>query len=283
MQTLPTVREMKSVVRDLRRAGKRIGFVPTMGALHEGHLSLLRVAHPLADVVICSIFVNPAQFGPHEDFDKYPRTLASDSEKLAVEKTDFLFAPSTEEMYPPGATTYVTVEDLSERLCGRSRPGHFRGVTTIVSKLFNIVQPDVAIFGQKDAAQVSIIRRMVRDLDLGVEIVSAPIIREADGLAMSSRNVYLSAEDRKRGLALHRSLQKVQQSFLEGERDSQRLIKAGEDVLAAEGGVDRDYLEIVDPSDLLPLPQASEGALVAVAAKLGTTRLIDNIILKGSA
>src|SRR5580704_14966432 len=204
MKICKTIEEMRSASRDARREGKRFGFVPTMGALHEGHLSLVRAAKAKSDVVAVSIFVNPLQFGPTEDLAKYPRSFERDRELLEKEAVDIVFAPQPEEMYPKGAVTYVTVEGLSEKLCGRSRPGHFRGVATVVAKLFHILEPDAAFFGQKDAAQVAIIKRMVRDLNLPVEIVVGEIVREADGLAMSSRNGYLDPQQRQQALALHR-------------------------------------------------------------------------------
>ena len=270
---------MRSASRAVRRRGKRLGFVPTMGALHEGHLSLVRAARAANDVVAASIFVNPTQFGPTEDLAKYPRSFERDCELLEGEGVEFVFAPSVEEVYPAGTVTWVTVEELSGKLDGRSRPGHFRGVTTVVSKLFHIVEPDQAFFGQKDAAQVAIIRRMVRDLNMAVEIVVCPIVREADGLAMSSRNAYLSSEDRKRALVLHHSLTRVQQLVETGERDAARLAAAGRQELAQEKLVRLDYFEIVDPATLDPVKDVSGGALVAVAAYVGTTRLIDNLVI----
>lgn len=279
MQIFKTIESMRGASRAVRHQGKRLGFVPTMGALHEGHFSLVRAAKAQCDVVAASIFVNPTQFGPNEDFSKYPRTFERDCELLTKEGVGMLFAPGTEEMYQAGAVTYVTVEGLSERLCGKSRPGHFRGVTTVVSKLFNIVEPDVAFFGQKDAAQVAIIRRMVCDLNIPVEIVACPIVRDADGLAMSSRNTYLDPQQRKTALILHRSLEEVRRAFESGERNVPKLIKIGHDVFATEPSVRLDYLEIVDPDILSPLEIADGAALVAVAAFVGTTRLIDNFLL----
>jgi len=252
-----------------------------MGALHEGHLSLVRAARAASDVVAASIFVNPTQFGPNEDLAKYPRSFERDCELLEGEGVEFVFAPWVEEMYPAGAVTWVTVELLSGKLDGKSRPGHFRGVTTVVAKLFNIVEPDRAFFGQKDAAQVAIIRRMVRDLNLPVEIVVCPIVREPDGLAMSSRNAYLSSEERKRALMLHRSLMRVQRLAEAGEGDVSRLVAAGCEEFARERSVRLDYFEIVDPDTLEPVRDLSGGALVAVAAFVGTTRLIDNVLLEG--
>ena len=243
---------MRAASRAVRRAGKRLGFVPTMGALHEGHLSLVRAARASTDVVAASIFVNPTQFGPNEDLAKYPRSFERDRELLEREGVELLFAPSVEEMYPAGGVTWVTVEGLSDKLDGRSRPGHFRGVTTVVAKLFHIVEPDAAFFGQKDAAQVAIIRRMVRDLNLPVEIVVCPIVREPDGLAMSSRNAYLSPEQRKQALVLHRSLMRVQELADAGERDAAKLVAAGREEFGEESSVRLDYFEIVDPTRWIP-------------------------------
>jgi pantoate--beta-alanine ligase len=280
MKICQTVQEMRAASRDAQPAGKRVGFVPTMGALHEGHLSLVRAARTQADVVVVSIFVNPTQFGPNEDLSRYPRPFDRDRELLEKEGVDFLFAPSVEEMYPPGAVTYVTVDGLSQKLCGKSRPGHFRGVTTVVSKLFHIVEPDLAFFGQKDAAQVTIIRRMVRDQHLPVQIVACPIVREPDGLAMSSRNAYLDLQQRKSALALSRSLLRVSKLFAEGERKAAQLIAAAARVLAEEPSVRLDYFEIVDPDTLDAVEEIVKPALVAVAAFVGTTRLIDNMVLQ---
>lgn len=270
---------MRTASRAARGAGRRLGFVPTMGALHEGHLSLVRAARGSCDVVAASIFVNPTQFGPTEDLAKYPRSFERDREMLEREGVDLLFAPSVEEMYPAGAVTWVTVEELSNKLDGRSRPSHFRGVTTVVAKLFHVVEPDAAFFGQKDAAQVAIIRRMVRDLNLPVEIVVCPIVREPDGLAMSSRNAYLDAQQRKQALVLHRSLMRVQQLSDAGERDAVTLAAAGREEFARESSVRLDYFEMVSPETLEAVTDISNGALVAVAAYVGNTRLIDNVVL----
>jgi pantoate--beta-alanine ligase len=280
MKIYKTITEMRAASRAARSGGNRLGLVPTMGALHEGHLSLVRAARAQSDIVAVSIFVNPTQFGPNEDFSKYPRTFERDCALLEKEGVDFVFAPSVDEMYPKGAVTYVTVEGLSEKLCGRSRPGHFRGVTTVVSKLFHIVEPDLAFFGQKDAAQVAIIRRMVRDLNMPVDIVVCPIVREPDGLAMSSRNTYLDPQQRKSALVLHRSLAQIEEIFGKGERNSSRLVATGKEVFSKEPEVRLDYLEVVDLENLDPMPQITGIALVAVAAFLGTTRLIDNVILR---
>jgi len=291
---------MRSASRGVRGAGRRLGFVPTMGALHAGHLSLVRAARADADVVAASIFVNPMQFGPNEDLAKYPRSFERDCELLEREGVELLFAPSVEEMYPsaaegmvhsaqdqslanksvrPTAATWVTVEGLSDKLDGGSRPGHFRGVTTVVAKLFHVAEPDAAFFGQKDAAQVAIIRRMVRDLNLPVEIVVCPIVREADGLAMSSRNAYLDGEQRKRALVLHGSLRRVKELADAGERDAAKLAAAGRQEIGRENGVRLDYFEIVNAETLEPVDNVAGGALVAVAAVVGTTRLIDNVVL----
>jgi pantoate--beta-alanine ligase len=280
MKICATVEEMRAASRAVRREGMRLGFVPTMGALHEGHLSLVRAAKSQSDVVAVSIFVNPTQFGPKEDFSKYPRSFERDCQLLEAEGVDLVFAPSVEEMYPKGAVAYVTVEGMSEKLCGRSRPGHFRGVTTVVAKLFHIIEPSRAFFGQKDAAQVAIIRRMVRDLNFSVEIVACPIVREADGLAMSSRNVYLDPQQRKSALVLRRSLTRAQSLFDQGVNCADKLIAAGKEVFAEQPSVRLDYLEIVAPDTLDPVAEVTQPSLVAVAAFVGTTRLIDNIVLR---
>jgi pantoate--beta-alanine ligase len=280
MRVFDSINDVRAASRTARREGKSLGLVPTMGALHEGHLSLVHAAKAQCDLVAASIFVNPLQFGPNEDLAKYPRSFDHDSELFKREGGDFIFAPSVEEMYPAGAVTYVTVEGLSDRLCGRSRPGHFRGVTTVVSKLFNIVEPDRAFFGQKDAAQATIIRRMVRDLNIPVQIVVCPIVREPDGLAMSSRNAYLDPPQRKSALVLYRSLKAVQERFDQGERKVQTLIEAGKQAFAEDSSVRLDYFEIVGPETLDPVDDLSRPALVAVAAFVGKSRLIDNIVLK---
>src|ERR1700722_16033440 len=279
MKICQTIDDMRAASRHARHPGKRLGLVPTIGALHEGHLSLVRAAKAKCDVVAVSIFVNPLQFAPTEDLAKYPRTFESARELLETESVDILFVPAREEMYAAGAVTYVTVEGLGEKLCGKSRPGHFRGVTTVVAKLFHIVEPDAAFFGQKDAAQSTIIRRMVQDLNLPVEIVVCPIVREPDGLAMSSRNAYLDPQQRKSALVLQRSLLEIKNQFERGERNVTNLIEAGKQLLSQEAGARLDYLEIVDPSTLEPVTQFDRPALVAVAAFVGSTRLIDNIVV----
>jgi pantoate--beta-alanine ligase len=279
MHTCTTVSEVRAACRSLRENRKRVGLVPTMGALHEGHLSLVRAAKATCDAVAVSIFVNPTQFGPAEDLAKYPRQFDRDSELLKNEGVDLLFAPPVEEIYPEKSITWVLVEGLSEKLDGRSRPGHFRGVVTVVANLFNIVEPDTAFFGQKDAAQLAVIRRMVRDLNFPVEIVACPIVREPDGLAMSSRNVYLNPEERRRALVLHRSLQCVQETFRAGERNSAELVSAARQVLASEPQVVLDYFEAVDPDTLEPVERITQTTLIAIAARVGNTRLIDNVLL----
>jgi len=279
LRQIDTIAQMKTACRGLTRHGKTVGLVPTMGALHEGHLSLVRAAKMQCDAIAVSIFVNPLQFGPSEDFAKYPRTFQRDAAMLEELGVDLLFAPPVQEMYPTGAKTFVDVDDLSGKLDGGSRPGHFRGVATVVSKLFEIVRPDRAYFGQKDAAQVAVLRKMVRDLDMDVHIVVCPIVREADGLALSSRNAYLNPEQRKQGLVLSRSLQQVRAAAEAGETDAQRLIEIGTSVLRSEPGARLDYFAVVNPDTLEPIDHVVPGTLVAVAAWIGTTRLIDNLLL----
>ncbi|HKB99742.1 MAG TPA: pantoate--beta-alanine ligase [Terriglobales bacterium] len=279
MKICATIPDARAACRDARTRRERLGLVPTMGALHEGHLSLVRAAKAQCDAVAVSIFVNPTQFGPTEDLSRYPRHFDRDRQLLEKEGVDILFAPSVEEIYPHGQVTWVLVEYLSEKLDGRSRPGHFRGVTTIVAKLFHILEPEAAFFGQKDAAQLAVIRRMVQDLNFPIEIVACPIVRESDGLAMSSRNAFLNREERARALALQSSLQQVQTGFQAGERTAAKLISAAREVFAREPQVVLDYFEIVDPNTLDPVEQISQRTLVAVAAYVGSTRLIDNAVL----
>jgi pantoate--beta-alanine ligase len=276
LQIACTIAEMRAALRALRRRGLSVGLVPTMGALHEGHLSLVRAARAACDTVVVSIFVNPTQFGPNEDFAQYPRTFEADCAALEREGVELVFAPSAEEMYPLGASTFVDVEGVSERLDGASRPGHMRGVATVVAKLFHIVEPDRAFFGQKDAAQVAVIRKMVRDLNFGLELVVCPIVREPDGLAMSSRNRYLSTEERRQALALSRAVREVERLAGSGVTVARDLIAAAEAVLAREPLVRVDYCRLVDPDTLEDVADVRRGALVAVAAFVGTTRLIDN-------
>ena len=280
MKLVTTVDQARTAVRYAKRKGKCVGLVPTMGALHAGHISLVRAAKARCDFVAASIFVNPMQFGPKEDYSRYPRPLEADRYKLEAEGVDLVFSPTVEEMYPHGATTFVNVDDISERLDGHSRPGHFRGVATVVVKLFNILEPDIAFFGQKDAAQVAIIRRMVRDLMVPVEIVVAPIVREADGLALSSRNAYLSPEERGQALVLSRALREMKSRYTQGEQDSKKLVEAARAVFASVPEVRVDYVELVEPETLKEVVIATPGTLIAVAAFVGTTRLIDNVILE---
>lgn len=280
MQTVHTIAEARTVLCNLRAQGKTIGFVPTMGALHAGHLSLVRAARATCDAVVVSIFVNPKQFGPSEDFAKYPRTFEADRALLEHEGVNLLFAPSAEEMYLPSACTFVEIEGVSDRLDGASRPGHFRGVATVVAKLFHIINPDQAFFGQKDAAQVAVLSRMVRDLNFLVELVVCPIVREPDGLALSSRNRYLSPSERKQALVLSRALAEVSRQAASGVTSAQELIAAAQAVFAEEPAVRVDYCSVVDPDTLEDVANVSAGALVAVAAFVGPTRLIDNLLLE---
>lgn len=279
MRIIEKVKEMKLFSEMARREGKSIGFVPTMGYLHEGHLSLVRRARAENDVVVVSIFVNPIQFGPNEDYDRYPRDFERDKMLLEKEGVDCVFYPSVEEMYPQDFSTYVEETVLSKPLCGRSRPGHFRGVCTVVAKLFNIVKPHRAYFGQKDAQQFRVLRRMVRDLNMDVEMIECPIVREPDGLAMSSRNVYLSPEEREQALALYRSLKLAEELFTKGERDALKIKREMEEFLRGFDKVKVDYVEIVDEETLEPVSKIEKKVIVAVAAWVGKARLIDNVIL----
>ena len=277
MLVLKTIAETRSACARIRAAGKTLGLVPTMGSLHQGHLSLVRAAQASCDAVAVSIFVNPTQFGPQEDFAAYPRSLEEDCRILEAAGVDLVFAPSSEEMYPEGASTFVEVAGLSERLDGASRPGHFRGVATVVAKLFHIFSPERAFFGQKDAAQVAVLSKMVRDLHFPVELDVCATVREPDGLALSSRNRNLSSEQRRRALVLSRALLAVQQQVQGGEEDSSTLLATAMRVLKEEPAVEVDYCRIVDPDTLEDVADVSHGALVAVAAYLGATRLIDNL------
>lgn len=284
MQILRTVEELRRWSRTARCAHAEkdaglIGLVPTMGALHGGHASLIRAARARCALVAVSIFVNPTQFGPGEDYDRYPRSFDADCAMAQAEGADVIFAPSVEEMYPPDAMTFVEVAGLGDRLDGASRPGHFRGVATVVAKLFVAAEPDLAFFGQKDAAQVSVLRRMVADLRLGVEIVVCPIVREADGVALSSRNSYLSADERRQARALSRAIRWVDAMVAKGERNPAVLTDAAAQIFATEPLIRVDYIALVDWATLEPVETAAPGTLFAVAAWVGTTRLIDNTIL----
>lgn len=280
METIHTISGMKQVSREARAKGRVVGLIPTMGALHEGHFSLVREAQRRCSPVVVSIFVNPAQFGPSEDFQKYPRSLESDRAALQALGVDYLFAPAPEEMYPAGFCTSVVVEGLSDRLEGRSRQGHFRGVATVVAKLFEMVGPSFAYFGRKDAQQARIIRQMTRDLDIETQIVTCPIVRESDGLALSSRNLYLAGDDRRAATALYRSLESLERQVAAGESDVARLLAAARDVLSAEPRVKIDYAEIVDADTLEPVMSLRGSCLVLLAATVGSTRLIDNALVE---
>lgn len=276
MQVVRTIAEVRAIRRALPGTW---GFVPTMGYLHEGHLSLVRRARAENDHVAVSIFVNPTQFGPHEDYNRYPRDLERDLRLLEPLGVDLVFVPSVEEMYPPGFQTWVIVEEVSQPLEGASRPGHFRGVATVVTKLFHIVQPDRAYFGQKDAQQVVVIRRMVQDLNIPVEIVVCPTVREPDGLAMSSRNTYLNPEERRAATVLFRALQAAKARYEQGERDAERLREAMREVIQAEPLARLDYVSVADPETLRELSQVEDRALLSLAVYIGKTRLIDNLLL----
>ena len=281
MQVITHIAELKQKIRDARALGKTIGVVPTMGYLHEGHLTLMRQARSEQGFVIATLFVNPLQFGPTEDYGVYPRDLPRDSKMAATTGIDVLFAPSVDEMYPTGngkTLTFVDVARITDTLCGASRPGHFRGVATVVTKLFNITEADVAYFGQKDAQQVAVIRQMVADLNTNVKIVAVPIVREADGLALSSRNQFLSQTERQAALVLSRSLRLAEKMLQAGERDAATLLAAMNGCLSQEPLAVIDYVEIVDTQTLLALPRIEGSALIAMAVRFGKTRLIDNLL-----
>ncbi len=280
MQRLEQVEQIRAFLVPLRRARERIGLVPTMGALHEGHRSLIRRAKAECDVVVVSIFVNPTQFGPQEDFSAYPRPLEADLAICREDGADVVFCPPVSEMYDPAAATTVSVARLTERLCGAHRPGHFNGVTTVVAKLFNIVQPDVAFFGQKDAQQAVVIRKMVRDLLWPIEIVVCPIIREPDGLAMSSRNAYLSPAERQQALSLSAALAWAREQVAGGERSTPILIEGMTRRILEAGPASIDYVEVVDAEELTPVPQIEGTCLLALAVRIGRTRLIDNVVIQ---
>ncbi len=281
MTIIESIQKMQKLSLSARACGKRIGFVPTMGYLHEGHLSLIRIARQNSDVLVVSIFVNPTQFSPGEDFERYPRDLQRDIKLCEQEKVDIVFAPSIAEMYPDGYSTYVEVSGkMTGVLCGAFRPGHFRGVTTVVSKLFNIVQPDFAVFGQKDGQQLAVIKKMVSDLNMPVEIISAPTMREKDGLAMSSRNEYLTADERAVAPALYQSLLLAQKMISAGVRDANAIISAMREMLEGFAVFRIQYIEIVDADTLQPIQKIEGKVMIALAAFLGKTRLIDNIIIQ---
>jgi len=279
MIIIESVKEMQQLALKSRREGKRIALVPTMGYLHAGHASLMHEGRKRCDLLVTSIFVNPTQFGAGEDLDKYPRDLERDKAIAIAEGVDMIFAPRAGEMYPAGYQTWVDVDTLTLPLCGASRPGHFRGVTTVVSKLFNIVQPDVALFGRKDYQQLAVIRQMTDDLSMPVEIVGMPIVREADGLAMSSRNAYLSVENRQKALCLSRAVAAARSAYQRGERSVHHLDRLAREQIESVDGACIDYLEFRHGDTLALQEQADEKTLLALAVKIGTTRLIDNCIL----
>jgi len=279
MRVIPATAEARTVAASLREGGRRLGFVPTMGALHEGHLSLVRASVAGNDHTAASIFVNPLQFGPTEDLDRYPRDLDGDLAKLEALGVDMVFTPTPAVMYPDGYATHVTVEGLTDELCGRHRPGHFRGVTTVVTKLFNIVRPHRAYFGAKDYQQATVLRRMTVDLDLGIEVIVLPTVREPDGLAMSSRNLRLSPDGRARARALSRGLRKAVAAFDGGERDAGRLAAAAREVIEETPGVEIEYVEVMDADRITPVVTVGDRAVLAIAARVEGIRLIDNAVL----
>jgi pantoate--beta-alanine ligase len=280
MHTVTSREQMFLIAREVQRGGRRIGFVPTMGALHEGHLSLMREARAQCDVLVVSIFVNPTQFGPSEDFEKYPRDLDRDAALLTGEGVDYLFAPRVKDIYPDGFSTYITVEGLSEQLEGASRHGHFRGVATVVAVLLNIVRPDVAFFGQKDAQQAAVLKRMVRDLAFDTTVIVLPIVREESGLALSSRNAYLSDAEKRAATVLHRGLSQAAAAYEAGERNGARLLEMVRSTIGSQSLARVDYISLNDAETLAPLEDiADRPALLSLAVYLGKTRLIDNMVL----
>ena len=284
MQVIKQIEQLKQVVHATKRKGKTVGLVPTMGYLHEGHLTLMRRARQEQGLVIATLFVNPLQFGPQEDYADYPRDLARDCELAESTGIDVLFAPAVDEMYPAGngkTLTFVDVEKITASLCGASRPGHFRGVATVVTKLFNIAEADVAYFGQKDAQQVAVIRRMAEDLNMNVKIVAVPIVRESDGLAMSSRNKYLDSAQRQAALVLSRSLERAAALLAAGERESFLIVATVRDLISQEPLAEIDYVSLVDPLTMDALDRVESRALLALAVKFGKTRLIDNMLWEG--
>jgi len=279
MEIIKTIERMREAVREEKRRGRMVGLVPTMGFLHEGHLSLVRISRSAADITIVSVFVNPIQFGPKEDLKSYPRDFERDAALLRAEGADYLFAPADGDMYPPDHRTFVEVRDLQDRLCGRTRPGHFRGVCTVVLKLFDLAEPDCAVFGQKDAQQALILKRMVADLNVPVRMIVAPIIRESDGLAMSSRNTYLNPDERRAALVLSRSLAEARALIAAGNRDAASVLPRMRSLIEAEPAARIDYIEAVDPDDLTPVAGLRDGTLLALAVFIGRTRLIDNMVV----
>jgi pantoate--beta-alanine ligase len=280
LETIKDIARLREKIREVKKKGLSIGFVPTMGYLHEGHLSLMKTAKKENDFMVISIFVNPLQFGAGEDFEEYPRDLARDEMLARSVGCDLIFSPSVKEMYPSGYGTFVEVKKLTEGLCGASRPGHFLGVTTVVTKLFNLVSPDRVYFGQKDAQQAFVLKKMVRDLNMDLEFIVLPTIREADGLAMSSRNKYLTPEQRKQAGVLYKSLKHARELIVEGERNVEVIKQAMANLISEAGMAEIEYIEIVDKENLKPLLTVNGECLIALAVKFGQTRLIDNIILE---
>ncbi|AEM74211.1 pantoate--beta-alanine ligase [Caldicellulosiruptor acetigenus] len=280
MVVVQKIQEMKEIVKRLKKEGKSIGFVPTMGYLHEGHLSLVRLSKQQNDITIMSIFVNPIQFGPNEDYDRYPRDFERDKSLAEKEGVDYIFYPSVKEMYPEDFKTVVSVKKITEIMCGKSRPGHFDGVATVVLKLFNIVNPDRAYFGQKDVQQLAVIKQMVKDLNLDVEIIPCPIVREQDGLAMSSRNVYLSEEERKSAAVLYRALNLAKEMIEKGEKDVSSIKRAMEEMILKEKYTKIDYIEFVNNETFEIISKVEGKVLIALAVFVGKARLIDNIVVE---
>lgn len=280
MRVIEKISDIKAVIRSQKKSGRTIGLVPTMGYLHEGHVSLAKASKAENDFTVMSIFVNPAQFGVNEDFNKYPRDIDRDLQIAENAGVDIIFAPSVEEVYPNGYKTYVNVEDITGILCGKTRIGHFKGVTTIVNKLFNIIEPDKAYFGQKDAQQAIVIKKMVKDLNMNLEIVTCPIIREKDGLAMSSRNVYLSPEERKGALVLSESLFKAEAMIKDGERKKDKIIELIKNKISAEKLASIEYIEVLKADNLEDIQEIDCKVLIALAVRFGATRLIDNVIVE---
>lgn len=280
MKIIKIPKAMQNIADSFHRAGKTIGFVPTMGYLHQGHLNLVRIARKKSDIVVVSIFINPTQFGPKEDLAKYPRNFNRDKTLLAQENVDYIFSPAVKSMYPKSYATYINLPKLSNVLCGKSRPGHFQGVATIVAKLFNIVKPDLAVFGQKDAQQAVIVKQMVQDLNFPIKIIIAPTTREKNGLAMSSRNTYLTIEQREQATVLYHALQHAKKMIKDGDKNIHKIIALTEELIESMPDAKIDYIEIVDADTLQPLKQISGKILIALAVKFGHCRLIDNTIVK---
>jgi pantoate--beta-alanine ligase len=280
MEVIATVKEMQRRSEQLRQEGRAIAFVPTMGYLHEGHLALMREGKDRGDALIISIFVNPTQFGPEEDYERYPRDMQQDLKLAQKVGVDIVFTPSAHEMYPDGFQTYVEVERVTQNLCGISRPGHFRGVTTVVAKLFNIVKPHLALFGQKDYQQLVTIKRMVEDLNMDIEVIGIPTVRERDGLAMSSRNTYLSPKKRKEAARLYRALRKGEDLFRQGEKNTASILTTVRGIIEEAKPTAIDYIKICDAHTLEDIEEIKGEAIIALAVQIGKTRLIDNLILK---